>query len=368
MVAILLELKGIIMFKKSLLLFAVLATGLSALAAETAAPKAAETKPTEKELVIYSARKEELIKPLLDQFTQKTGIPVKMLSDDAPKLLARIESEGAASPADVLITVDVANLSIAKDKGLFAKLNSKTLNKNVPALYRDKDSEWFGLSKRVRAVFYNKEKVKPEELSTYEDLADAKWKGNILARSSAHPYNQSLFAHIIKVHGDKYASDWAKGFVTNLARPPQGGDSDQLRAVAAGEAKLAISNSYYYGKMLTSELPEDKLVAQKVGIFFPNQKSAKGQLNGVHVNISGGAVLKTSKNAKNAQKLLEFLSSAEAQDLYASLNKEFPVLTTAKSDSVLASWGPFKEDKTLLHSWAPHSKQATLISDQVGWK
>lgn len=356
------------MFKKSLLVLSVIVSSLSAFAAETAAPKVAAIKPPEKELVIYSARKEELIKPLLDQFTAKTGIPVKMLSDDAPKLLARIESEGAQSPADVLITVDVANLTIAKDKGLFAKLTSKTLNKNVPALYRDKDGEWFGLSKRVRAVFYNKEKVKPEELSTYEDLANEKWKGSIVARSSSHPYNQSLFAHLIKVHGEDKATAWAKGFVSNLARPPQGGDSDQLRAVASGEAKLAISNSYYYGKMLTSELPEDKLVAQKVGIFFPNQKSAKGELNGVHVNISGGAVLKTSKNAKNAQKLLEFLSSSEAQDLYASLNKEFPVLTTAKADSVLAAWGPFKEDKTLLGAWAPHSKQATLISDKVGWK
>jgi iron(III) transport system substrate-binding protein len=349
------------MFKKTFLVLALIASGVSAFAAEAA-------KSTEKELVIYSARKEELIKPLLDQFTQKTGIPVKMLSDDAPKLLARIESEGAKSPVDILITVDVANLTIAKDKGLFAKLNSKTLNKNVPALYRDKDGEWFGLSKRVRAVFYNKEKVKPEELSTYEDLANEKWKGNILARSSSHPYNQSLFAHLIKVHGEEKATTWAKGFVSNLARPPQGGDSDQLRAVAAGEAKLAISNSYYYGKMLSSDLPEDKLVTQKVGIFFPNQKSAKGELNGVHVNISGGGVLKTSQNTKNAQKLLEFLSSADAQDLYASLNKEFPILTTAKSDVVLASWGSFKEDKTLLHSWAPHSKQATLISDKVGWK
>lgn len=354
------------MFK--IILFALALTGsvVSAYAVETPALKVIPQ--LKNELVIYSARKEELIKPLLDQFTQKTGVAVKMLSDDAPKLLARIESEGPQSPADVLITVDVANLTIAKDKGLFVKLKSKTLNQNVPALYRDKDSEWFGLSKRVRVVFYNKEKVKPEELSTYEDLSNEKWKGQIVVRSSSHPYNQSLFAHLIKVHGDKYASDWAKGFVSNLARPPQGGDSDQLRAVAAGEAKLAISNSYYFGKMLSSELPEDKLVAQKVGIFFPNQKSAKGELNGVHVNISGGAVLKTSKNVQNAQKLLEFLSSSEAQDLYASLNKEFPILVTAKSDKVLAAWGPFKEDKTQLHSWAGHSKRATLISDQVGWK
>ncbi|WP_347359126.1 extracellular solute-binding protein [Bdellovibrio sp.] len=320
------------------------------------------------EIVVYSARKEELIKPIFDQFTKETGIAVKFLSDDAPKLIARLESEGAASPADLLITVDVANLTIAKDKGLFAPVKSKVLEKNVPAIYRDKDSQWFALSKRVRAIFYNKEKVKPEELSTYEDLANTRWKGEILTRSSAHPYNQSLLANIVAVHGAKEAQKWADGFVANLARKPQGGDSDQLKAVAAGEAKLAIANSYYYGRMMTSDLPEDKLVAQKVGIFFPNQKAGKGDLTGAHVNISGGGILKTSKNAKNAQKLLEFLSGDHAQNIYAAANKEFPVNPTVKADTVLAAWGPFKNEGTNLSVWATHSKDATRIADKAGWK
>ncbi|AFY02848.1 extracellular solute-binding protein [Bdellovibrio bacteriovorus] len=331
-------------------------------------PAVAADKVTKEEIVVYSARKEELIKPIFDQFTKETGIAVKFLSDDAPKLIARLESEGASSPADILITVDVANLTIAKDKGLFAPVKSTVLEKNVPAIYRDKDNQWFALSKRVRAIFYNKEKVKPEELSTYEDLASPRWKGEILTRSSSHPYNQSLLANIVSVHGVKDAQKWADGFVANLARPPQGGDSDQLKAVAAGEAKLAVANSYYFGRMMVSELPEDKLVAQKVGIFFPNQKAGKGDLTGAHVNISGGGLLKSSKNTKNAQKLLEFLTADHAQNIYAAANKEFPVNPAVKADAVLAAWGPYKNEGTNLSVWANHSKDATRIADKAGWK
>lgn len=333
---------------------ATLISGFSALAAD--------------ELVVYSARKEELIKPIFDQFTKETGIKVKFLSDDAPKLIARLESEGKASPADVLITVDVANLTIAKDKGLFQPVTSPILDKNIPAVHRDKDNQWFALSKRVRAIFYNKDKVKVSELSTYEDLANPKWKGEILTRTSSHPYNQSLLANIVATDGADKAQKWADGLVKNLARPPQGGDSDQLKAVAAGEAKLALANSYYYGRMLVSDLPEDKLVKEKVGIFFPNQKAKKGELTGAHVNISGGGVLKSSKNVANAQKLMEFLSDTHAQEIYAAANKEFPVNTAVKADAVLASWGSFKEDNTNLSVWGPRSKDATRIADKAGWK
>lgn len=350
---------------KAHLLLAAL-TFASVLAPSTQAFAADKAKP--EEIVVYSARKEELIKPIFDQFTKETGIQVKFLSDDSPKLIARLESEGSASPADLLITVDVTNLTIAKDKGLFQTVKSSVLEKNVPAVYRDKENQWFGLSKRVRAIFYNKEKVKPSELSTYEDLANAKWKGEILTRSSSHPYNQSLLANIVSVHGVKDAQKWADGFVANLARQPQGGDSDQIKAVAAGEAKLAIANSYYYGRMMASDLPEDKLVKEKVGIFFPNQKAAKGELTGAHVNISGGGILKTSKNLKNAQMLLEFLSDDHAQTLYAAANKEFPVKETVKAEPVLASWGPFKADTTVLSVWATSSKDATRVADKAGWK
>jgi len=319
-------------------------------------------------VTVYSARKEELIKPIFDSFTKKTGIEVRFLGDDAPKLIARIGSEGAASPADLLITVDAANLELARSKGLFQPVTSAVLEKNIPAAYRHPDKEWFGLSMRVRAIFYNKAAVKPEELSTYEDLADPRWKNGILIRPSAHPYNQSLLANIIAVHGEEGALAWTKGFVANFARSPQGGDSDQLRALAAGEAKLAIANSYYYGRMSVSQLPEDKAVAEKVGIFFPNQKAGKGELSGAHVNISGGGVLKHAKHKKEAIELLEFLSSKEAQHLYAEANKEYPIDRSLADDKTLTSWGSFKADATPVSAFATHANAAARISDIAGWK
>lgn len=320
------------------------------------------------EVVVYSARKEELIKPIFDRFTKETGIAVKFLTDDSPKLIARLESEGAASPADVLITVDVANLTIAKDKGLFAPVDSAVLAGNIPAQYRDDENHWFGLSKRIRAIFYNKDAVKPEELSTYEDLATPKWKGELLSRTSAHSYTQSLLANIVAVHGAEEAQNWANGVVANFARPPQGGDSDQIKAVAAGEAKLAIANSYYYGRMLEGSLPEEKRVQEKVGIFFPNQQAAEGQLTGAHANISGAGLLKSSKHPEQAVKLLEYLSDTHAQEIYAASNKEFPVNPNVAPDAVLAAWGEFREDDTPLATWSAYSKEATRIADKAGWK
>lgn len=319
-------------------------------------------------LTVYSARKEELIKPIFERFTRETGIPVQVLGDEAPKLIARIQSEGASSPADVLIAVDVSNLELAREKGLFQPVESKVLAKNIPAAYRQSANEWFGLSMRVRAIFYNKDTVKPAELSTYENLADPRWKGEILVRSSAHPYNQSLLANIVAVHGEKGALEWAKGFAANLARAPQGGDSDQLRAVAAGAGKIAVANSYYYGRMTTSTLPEDKLVAEKVGIFFPNQKPAAGELSGAHVNISGGGVVKTAKHPQEAVKLLEFLSSEEAQRMYAEANKEYPVNPRVKPGEPLTSWGAFRPDATPMTALAAHAAAASRIADLAGWK
>lgn len=319
-------------------------------------------------ITVYSARKEELIKPLFEQFTKETGIPVQFLGDDAPKLIARIEAEGTASPADLLITVDVHNLELARNKHLFQPITSDILQKNIPSQYRSDDHQWFGLSKRVRAIFYNKEKVNPSELSTYENLADPKWKGEILTRSSSHPYNQSLLANIIAVHGEEKALAWTKGLVANFARAPQGGDSDQLRAVAAGAAKLAIANSYYYGRMSVSELPEDKAVIEKVGIFFPNQQAAKGHLSGVHENISGGGLLKHAKNPQAAIRFLEFLSSTTAQRVYAETNKEYPVNKNVPPDHVLSAWGSYTIDATPLTELSKHSSSATRIADIAGWK
>lgn len=319
-------------------------------------------------VTVYSARKEELIKPIFERFTQETGIAVRFLGDDAPKLIARIESEGADGPADLLIAVDVANLELAREKGLFQPVKSEALQRNVPQAYRSDDNQWFGLSMRVRAIFYNKEAVKPDELSTYENLADPRWKGEILVRSSSHPYNQSLLANIIAVHGEERAQVWANGFTANFARPPQGGDSDQLRALAAGAGKLAVANSYYYGRMSLSSLTEDKLVAEKVGIFFPNQHAVKDELTGAHVNISGGGVLKNAKRRGEVVKLLEFLSGEEAQRMYAEANKEYPVNPKVEPDATLAAWGVFKADGTPLTAFAAHAKAATRIADVAGWK
>lgn len=319
-------------------------------------------------LVVYSARKEELIKPLFDRFTKESGIAVQFLSDEAPKLIARIESEAEASPADLLLTADAVNLELAASKGLLAPVESAALDAHVPAFYRDDEKRWTGLSKRVRAIFYHKDTVKPEELSTYEDLADPKWKGEILLRSSAHPYNQSLLANIIAVDGKEKAQAWANGLTKNLARTPQGGDADQLKAVAAGEAKLAVANSYYYGRMSKSPLPEDKLVVQNVGIFFPNQHAGAGMLSGAHVNISGGGVVTTSKRPEEAKKLLEFLASPEAQRIYAEANMEYPISTDAAPDAILKAWGDYKVDRTPIAVWAAHAAEATRIADLAGWK
>ena len=319
-------------------------------------------------VTVYSARKEELIKPIFESFTQETGIPVRFLGDDAPKLIARLESEGAASPADLFIAVDVVNLELARAKGLFRPAESEILKQNVPDIYRSADKQWFGLSMRVRAIFYNKDMVKPDALSTYENLADPHWKGEILVRPSSHPYNQSLMANIIAVHGEQAALEWAKGFAANFARPPQGGDSDQIRAVGAGEAKLAVANSYYYGRMSVSDLPEDRQVADKVGIFFPNQKAGAGELSGAHVNVSGGGVLKHAKHPNEALKLLEFLSSKKAQRMYAEANKEYPVNPRVAQDKTLAAWGTFKPDATPMAALAKHAKAAARIADVAGWK
>jgi iron(III) transport system substrate-binding protein len=320
------------------------------------------------ELVVYSARKEELIKPVFDKFTAETGIKISFLSDEAPKLLARLRSEGNTTPADILITADLTNLIEAKNQGLFKPVTSAILASNIPSRYRDTDNEWFALSKRVRAIFYDKTTVTPEQLSTYEALGDPRWKGQIAIRSSSHPYNQSLLANLIAVHGIEETQAWAKAFTSNFVRSPSGGDSDQLRLVASGQAKLAIANSYYYARMLASPLAEDQNVAKNVGIFFPNQNAKDGELTGAHVNISGAGILKTSHKIDQARQLLEFLSQDKAQSTYALINKEYPINPRVSLDSTLASWGAFKEDNTPLASWAPYAQDAVRISDIAGWR
>lgn len=315
------------------------------------------------EVNVYSARKDHLIKPLLDRFTQETGITVNLLSAGEDQLTERMKAEGANSPADVLITTDVGRLHKARVDGLLQPAVSPVLDKNVPAKFRDPQGFWYGLSARARVIFYAKDRVKPAELSTYEDLADPKWKGRICVRSSSSVYNQSLLAGVIAVHGLDKAEKWAKGVADNMARKPQGGDRDQISAVAAGQCDIAIANTYYFAQMQKSAKPEEKAAAEKVALFWPNQQG-----RGAHINISGAGIAASAKHKAEAVKLLEFLSGAEAQRIYAETNSEFPVMAGVKPSALVASWGPFKGEDVAVTMLGENNAQAVRIFDRVGWR
>ncbi len=316
---------------------------------------------------VYSARKEHLVKGLFEDFTAKTGIEVNFVTDKAGKLISRLKAEGKASPADVFMTADVGNLSYAREEGVIAPFESALLKEKVPAKFRRVNDagqlEWVGLTVRARALVYAKDRVKPEELSTYEDLANEKWKGKILVRSSSNIYNQSLLASLIEADGAEKAEQWAKAIVGNMARTPQGGDTDQIKAVAAGEGDVAIANSYYFGRILASENAEDKAVAEKVAIFFPNQAG-----RGTHVNISGGAVTRHAKHKANAVKFLEYLASDDAQKRYAEVNQEFPMVANVPASDVVKSFGGFKRDALPLTVLSEHRAEVLKTFDRVEWR
>ena len=289
------------------------------------------------------------------------NIKVNYITDDPNKLIARIENEGELTKADLFICADVSNLVLANNRGLLDKVDSKVLNDGIPAKLRN--GYWFGLTKRARAIVYAKDRVKIDDLEDYEGLADPKWHGRVLTRSSNHPYNQSLLAAIINADGEENARAWVRGLVANLARKPQGGDIDQIRAVAAGEGDVAIVNSYYYGRILNSDLQSDKKIADKVGIFFPNQKN-----RGTMMNISGAAVIKHAKNRDNAISLLEFMVSPQAQGIYAEQNQEYPVVESVPLSKVLANWPEYKQDNESLLSVGDNLRKAVLIADEEGWR
>lgn len=315
------------------------------------------------EVNIYSARKEALIKPLLDRFTSSTGIKVNLVTGKADALLKRLEAEGMLSPADVLLTVDAGRLERAKAMGLLQPIYSSVLDANIPANLRDPAGYWYGLSVRARAIIYAKDRVSPLELSTYEDLANPKWKGRILVRSSSNIYNQSLVASMIEARGVRLTEEWARGLVANFARSPKGGDTDQLRAVAAGEGDIAICNTYYLGRLTVSKNPKDRAIAKKLAVFWPNQHD-----RGTHINISGAGVTKSSKNRENAIKLLEFLTSDESQRWYAEANFEYPVKPGISKSSVIEAWGEFKADDINLAVLGKNNAEAVKIMDRAGWK
>lgn len=315
------------------------------------------------EINIYSARKEALIKPIIDKFSKNTGIKVNLITGKADALLQRIISEGRNTHADILITTDAGRLYRAKEAGVLTAINSQILNKSIPSNLRDPENYWFGLTTRARPIFYVKAVVDPKELSSYEALAESQFKGRICIRSSNNIYNQSLVASMYSANGKAATQKWANAFVKNLAMKPKGGDRDQIKAAAAGQCDIAIANTYYFGKMIAGNKSKQKKAAAAMAIFWPNQKD-----RGTHVNVSGAAISKYAKNKANAIKLLEFLASKEAQKWYAKVNYEYPVRNDVEPSDLLKSWGKFKADTINLNQLGVNNSEAVKIMDRAGWK
>ena len=315
------------------------------------------------ELNVYSARKEALIKPVLDKFSASTGIEVRLITGKADALLTRLRLEGKASPADVFITVDAGRLHRAKQANILQAITSNTLEQKIPQNLSDVYGFWYGLSQRARPIFYAADRVKPEELSSYENLADKKWQGRICMRSSNSIYNQSLVASMFDANDEEKTLTWLTTFVENFKRKPVGGDTDQLKAVAAGQCDITIANTYYFGRLINSQETSDKEVASKLRIFWPNQAD-----RGTHVNVSGAGVTKHAKNKDNAIQLIEFLASAESQAWYSSVNNEYPVVKDAKISNTLSSWGEFKQDTVDLTILGENNLTAIQLMDRAGWR
>lgn len=321
-------------------------------------------KKTEKaEVNLYTSRHYDVDNELYKKFEEETGIKVNVIKDEADVLIERIKREGTATKADLLLTADVGRLYSAKEEGLLQSVSSDKLMNQIPEKLRDIDDMWVGLTKRARILVYNKDKVKPEELSTYEALTEEQWENRVLVRSSESIYNQSLLASFIEIDGEEKAKEWAEGIVHNFAQDPEGGDRDQAKAIAAGVGDVAIMNSYYFGQMLNSQEPEEVKVAESLGVFFPNQETT-----GAHVNISGAGLVNGSKNADNAVKLLEFLTDEEAQNKFASANYEYPVNENVEPSELLMSWGEFKEQDIPLSTLGENNAKAIMIFNEVGWK
>ena len=315
------------------------------------------------EVNLYSSRHYDTDVALYDTFTEQTGIVVNLIEGDADQLLERIKAEGRNSPADVLITVDAGRLWRADQAGILQPVSSPVLEQAIPAELRHPEGKWFGFSQRVRGIVYAKDRVDPSEITSYEDLADPKWQGRVCIRSSTNVYNQSLVASMIEADGIEATEAWAKGLVDNLARPPQGGDTDQIEAVAAGECDVAVVNHYYFVRLLESEAAEERAIGDKVGILFPNQDG-----RGAHANISGAGVVATAPNKDNAVKFLEYLTTPQAQAYFAQGNYEFPVVEGVKLDPVLEQWGAIKTDAINAAKLGENNPDAVKLMDRVGWK
>ncbi len=313
-------------------------------------------------LNLYSSRHYQTDEALYENFTKQTGIEINRIEGKGDALIERIKSEGANSPADVFITVDAGRLWRADAAELFQPITSDILDSAIPANLRHPKGHWYGFSSRARLIYYDKAKVEPGEIKTYEDLADPKWKGKVCIRSSSNIYNQSLLSSMIAAHGEAEATTWAKGVVTNFARNPVGGDTDQIRGIGAGECEISVGNSYYYVRLMTKPNDKDKGLADKVGWVFPNQGD-----RGTHVNVSGAGVLKHAPHKEAAIKFLEYLASAEAQRYFADGNNEYPVVAGIEPNAALKSLGAFEIDSVNVAVYGENQPKAQRIFDSVGW-
>ncbi len=322
----------------------------------------------DKVLNLYSARHYQTDQALYDNFTRTTGIRINRVDADDAGLLARLKSEGSASPADVILLVDAARLWRADVDGLFQPVKSAVLEQRIPKHLRDKDdgkgSQWFGFSTRARVIVYNKANVRKEDAATYELLADPRNKGKVCTRSGSHPYNLSLFGALMEHMGAVATEAWLKGVVSNMARDPKGGDTDQIKAVASGECGLALSNTYYVARMMRSGKPEDRAVVERVGVVFPNQTTW-----GTHVNIAGGAVARHAPNREAAVKFLEYLAGDDAQAYFANGNNEYAVVSGLKlNNPALDALGNFKNELIPLSVVGANTGKVQQMLDRVGFK
>jgi iron(III) transport system substrate-binding protein len=314
-------------------------------------------------LHVYSHRHYEVDQEVNGLFTEKTGIEVKVVNAEADQLIERLKSEGVDSPADVLVTVDAGRMQRAVEDGLLQPVKSEVLEKATPEAFRDAEGHWYPFTLRARGIVVAKDRVKEGEVKDYADLAKPEWRGRVLARSSTSGYNQSLLASIIAAEGEEAAGDWAKGVAKNLARPPQGGDRDQIKAVAAGLADAAITNSYYLGLLLNSPDAAERKAAESVRMVFPNQSG-----RGTHCNVSAVGITKHAKNAEAGRKYMEFLVSPEVQKLYANGSFEHPISMDLSLGEQMEKWGEFKVDETGFGKLGDFSAEATRLFDSAGWK
>ncbi len=317
----------------------------------------------EGEINLYSARHYDTDQAMYDGFTAATGVEVNLIEGEADQLIERIKAEGQNSPADVLITVDAGRLHRAAAAGILAPVESEVLEAKVPEHLRHPDGLWFGFSQRLRGIVYAKDRVDPAEITSYAILAEPEWEGRVCIRSSTNVYNQSLVGGMIAAHGVEATEAWAQGLVNNLAREPQGGDTDQIAAVAAGECDVAVVNHYYLVRLMKSDEADDKAIADAVGIVFPDQDG-----RGTHANISGAGVIATAPNRDNAIAFLEYLTTDQAQEYFALGNNEFPVVDGAKLDPILEGWGEIKTDTINAAAYGENRAEAVKLMDRVGWR